>query len=74
MIEVVVEIEYTHDAWHLLNALPSKDLAKELRHDLDALKMPHPPEETISRKSDLNTVRFSWTKPRGSVRLSENCY
>ncbi|KAF5349024.1 hypothetical protein D9758_012692 [Tetrapyrgos nigripes] len=66
LIEVVIEIEYTRDAWLSLDGLPPKELAKRLRTHLNALKLPHPSEETISRKGWLNSVRFSWTKPRGS--------
>ncbi|KAK7435783.1 hypothetical protein VKT23_019481 [Stygiomarasmius scandens] len=66
MIEVVVDIRYTHDAWRSLHALPRKEMARRLRQDLDALKLPHPPEETISMDAASASIRFSWTKARHS--------
>ncbi|KAK0467077.1 uncharacterized protein EV420DRAFT_1507073 [Desarmillaria tabescens] len=59
-LDIVVCIVYKPDkATRLLDA-HLKDLAMEMRKDLDAMKMPHPPEANI-RPPTLEGIVFSWT-------------
>ncbi|KAK0217884.1 hypothetical protein IW262DRAFT_1391141 [Armillaria fumosa] len=74
---IVVCIVYKLDKATRLLDVHLKDLATELRKDLDAIKMPHPPEANI-RPPSLEGVVFSWTTRKCSplynvIRNLEKC-
>ncbi len=66
-LDIVVCIVYKLDKATRLLDVYLKDLATELRKDLDAVKIPRPPEANI-RPPSLDGVVFSWTTRKYSVR------
>ncbi|PBK99488.1 hypothetical protein ARMGADRAFT_1059620 [Armillaria gallica] len=76
-LDIVVCIVYKPDKATRLLDVYLKDLATELRKDLDAVKIPRPPEANI-RPPSLEGVVFSWTTRKYSplynlIRNVEKC-
>ncbi|PBK72390.1 hypothetical protein ARMSODRAFT_954079 [Armillaria solidipes] len=64
-LDIVVCIVYKPDKATRLLDVHLKDLATELRKDLDAIKIPRPPEVNI-RPPSLEGIVFSWTTRKHS--------
>lgn len=72
-LDIVACVVYKPEKATRLLDLHLKDLVKELREDLIAMKMPQPPEVNI-RSPSLEGMVFSWTTRRYSPLYTTICH